>query len=189
MSNIYTRSGDKGQTSLVDGSRVAKDAERVEAYGHLDEINSWVGAARAFATDSLLDRTLEFLQHRLYNCSSNLATPPDSGFEPPLVTPEDVIFLERAIDRFESATGPLAQFVVPGGSQAAGLLHICRTVCRRTERRLVGLSASEPVDATVVAFINRASDFLFAAARYANQVVGAEDVHWDKNLPLPDLDV
>lgn len=182
---IYTRTGDKGQTSLADGTRVPKDAPRVEAYGDVDEANSWVGAARALVSDPLLDGLLEFLQHRLYNCSSNLATPPGASFTPPGIDDEDVAHLERAIDRFEQTTGPLRAFVLPGGCSDAALLHVARTVVRRAERRLISL---EGVDPLVLRFINRSSDFLFAAARYANVVCGSQDVLWNKDLPLPDLD-
>jgi len=183
--SIYTRSGDRGETSLVDGTRVPKDAVRVEAYGALDETNAWVGAARAFVDEETLDRALAFVQHRLFNCSSNLATPPGSKFAPPRVEDEDVAFLERSIDRFEAATGKLGAFVLPGGGRAAGFLHVARTVCRRAERRIVRLGASEAVDPTVLKFVNRASDFLFAAARYANHVDGRPDVEWDRNAPVP----
>jgi cob(I)alamin adenosyltransferase len=187
-STIYTRTGDAGETSLVDGRRVPKTSPRVEAYGTVDEANSWVGAARAFATDPLLARALEFLQHRLFNCSSNLATPADASATPPRIAAEDVDFLERAIDRFEQTTGPLKNFVVPGGSQAAGLLHVARTVCRRAERRVVALAAAEEVDPLVRKFVNRSSDFLFAAARYANAVEKRGDVSWDKQHERPDLE-
>lgn len=186
-SSIYTRTGDRGETSLVDGSRVGKDAPRVEAYGDIDEANSWVGAARPQVSDPLLDQILEFLQHRLYNCSSNLASPPGSPYTPPGITDEDVAFLEQAVDRLEETTGAIRSFVVPGGCFAGGLLHIARTVCRRAERRMVRLGAAEPLDALVLKFVNRSSDLLFAAARYANEVAGVGDVAWRKDLPIPDL--
>jgi cob(I)alamin adenosyltransferase len=186
-SRLYTRGGDGGETSLLDGTRVPKDAERLEAYGTLDEACSIVGAARAHVEDGLLDGLLEFFQHRLYNCSSGLAAPPGTSAHVPLPGRDDVNLLERAIDRFEESTGGLDAFVLPGGSVPAGLLHVARTVCRRAERRLVTLAATEPVDAGLVAFVNRGSDFLFAAARYANRLQGAADVHWDRHLPPPSL--
>ena len=186
-SNIYTRGGDGGQTSLVDGSRVSKSCLRVEAYGTLDEANSWVGLARAgLPADAELDRALAFLQHRLFNCSSHLATPPDSTVAPPSLTAADVDFLERSIDRFERATGPLTHFVLPGGTTAAAQLHVARTVCRRAERRLVSLADSEGVDPVVLKLVNRSSDFLFAAARYANSLSNVDDPGWDKSLPVPE---
>lgn len=187
-SAIYTRGGDRGETSLVDGSRVRKDSRRVEAYGTVDEANSWVGVARSATDDLLLLRTLELLQHRLFNCSSNLATPAGTGVTPPKIEAEDVAFLETAIDRFESRSGALRHFVLPGGGRTASFLHVARTVCRRAERLVVSLSEEAEVDPQVRAFLNRASDFLFAAARYANAVEGRGDVPWDKALPLPDLD-
>jgi cob(I)alamin adenosyltransferase len=187
-SNIYTRSGDSGTTSLADGRRVAKTSLRVAAYGTVDEANSWVGVARSFAADPLLDEVLEFLQHRFYNCSSNVATPPDGELAPVGVTEGDVAFLERAIDRFEERTGALTGFVLPGGGRTAGLLHVARTVCRRAERSLLDLAADEPVDPVVLKLINRASDLLFAAARYANHLAGGGDVLWDKDLAAPDGD-
>ncbi len=188
-SNIYTRQGDKGQTSLADGTKVPKDAARVEAYGTIDEANSWVGAARAMAgaaESQLLQRCLGFLQDRLYNCSSNLAMPPGGKYEPPTVTPDDIAWLERGIDRFETATGPLTAFVLPGGAPAAGMLHVARTVCRRAERRLVALH-DEGIDPLVLKFVNRASDFLFAAARFANHEAGVEDTSWNREQQPPQL--
>lgn len=185
-STIYTRTGDKGTTALVDGSRISKTAARVEAYGTVDEANSWVGAARAFVEDPFLDEVLDFFQQHLFNCSSNLATPPGSGIEPTTIDPEDVAFLESTIDRFEQKTGPLKNFILPGGSKAAGMLHVARTVCRRAERRVIVLADTDEVDETVRKFVNRGSDFLFAAARYANAVEGRPDVLWDKDHPRPE---
>jgi cob(I)alamin adenosyltransferase len=187
MAPIYTRTGDRGTTSLVDGSRVGKDALRVEAYGTVDEANSWVGAARAHTADPLLASCLEFLQHRLYNCSSNLATPPGGEITPPLIAEGDVAWLEQAIDRFEERSGAIGGFVVPGGCPDAGFLHLARTVCRRAERRMVSLAQAEAVDTLVLRFVNRASDFLFAAARYANALACGGDVDWNPTLPRPAL--
>ncbi len=187
-SNIYTRGGDRGQTSLVDGSRVSKGSLRVEVYGTLDEANSWVGLARADLADEGLDRALAFLQHRLFNCSSYLATPPDAEATPPGVSAGDVTYLERAIDRMEQVTGPLSHFVLPGGTAAAARLHLARTVCRRAERRMVSLADAEEVDPTVLKLVNRCSDFLFAAARYANHEAGVDDPVWDSAASAPEGD-
>ncbi len=187
-SSIYTRTGDSGTTSLCDGTRVPKEALRIQAYGEVDEANSWVGTARSFADDELLDRVLEFLQHRLYNCSSNLATPPGASFTPVGIADDDVAFLERAVDRFERDTGPLEGFVLPGGTRAAGFMHLARTVCRRAERTIWALSRDNHVDESVVRFLNRASDLLFAAARYANVIEKTSDVLWEKELRVPALE-
>lgn len=184
-STIYTRTGDKGTTSLTDGSRVAKDSLRVEAYGTIDEANSWVGRALAGVEDPVLSEPLTFLQHRLYNCSSNVAVPPGADIAPTRITSEDVVYLESCIDRFEEVSGPMTCFVLPGGVEVAGTLHVARTVCRRAERRLIALGGVEEVDPLVQMFINRASDALFAAARYANATLGDGDVPWDKDLPAP----
>lgn len=184
-SSIYTRKGDKGSTSLFDGTVVPKASARVEAYGTVDEINSWVGAARAFCEDLLLVQTLELLGHRLYNCSSNIAAGTEPGVATVGVTQGDVEFLERAIDRMEEASGAIGGFILPGGTRAAGLLHVARTVCRRAERLIVALSKDEHVDPLVMAFVNRASDLLFAAARYANSLDGGGDVFWDRDLKPP----
>ena len=184
-SRIYTRTGDQGETSLVDGSRVSKSSLRVEAYGTIDEANSWVGAALAHVEDDVLRAPLTFLQHRLYNCSSSAATPPDSDVEPPSVSADDVTALEQAIDRLEERSGPITVFVLPGGTRVAGLLHVARTVCRRAERRLIELQRTDPVDPWVLKLVNRASDLLFAAARYENAVNGEGDVAWDRELPTP----
>ena len=186
-SRLYTRGGDRGTTALLDGTRVRKDAARLEACGTLDEACSLVGAARTHVHDDLLDGLLAFFQHRLYNCSSCLAAPPGSELRVPPPGSGDLELLERSIDRFEQSTGSLDAFVLPGGSIAAGLLHVARTVCRRAERRLVSLDVAEPVDPHLVAFVNRGSDFLFAAARYANFLAGTGDVGWDEALPLPCL--
>lgn len=179
VSKIYTRSGDRGTTSLVNGARVQKESLRVEAYGAVDEANSWVGAARSFVENPRLDGVLRFLQHKFYNCSSNLATPEGASVEPARITQEDIQFLEDAIDVFQERAGELTGFVLPGGTRAAGMLHIARTVCRRAERRVWALSRQEPTDEVVQKFINRSSDLLFAAARFANAVDGPGDVLWD----------
>jgi cob(I)alamin adenosyltransferase len=151
----------------------------------VDEACSWVGLARSFVEEDRLGAMLEFFQHRLYNCSSYLATPPgvDSAVEPP--GEADVKSLEDAIDEFELQAGPIGCFVLPGGSRAAGMLHVARTVCRRAERDVVTLGAKEPVDRSITMFLNRGSDFLFAAARLANHLEGRGDVAWDDSLGFP----
>jgi cob(I)alamin adenosyltransferase len=185
---IYTRTGDDGTTSLFDGTRVPKQSQRVEAYGTIDEANSWLGAALAFCDDPLLARVLEFTGHRLYNCSSATAVAPGGRVPGVGICAEDVAFVERAIDRLEERAGAIGGFVLPGGGRAAGLLHVARAVCRRAERVLWALAEDEHVDPPVLAFVNRCSDLLFTAARYANAVEGRGDVHWNPRLPAPGLD-
>jgi cob(I)alamin adenosyltransferase len=186
-SKIYTRSGDKGRTSLFDGTRVSKSAARIEINGALDETNAWIGYARAQVADRLLTSILEYLQHKLYHCTCALADPRTQEGEEIGIAEADVAFLEEAIDRLERVTGPLSQFILPGGSSAAGILHVARTVARRAERRLVALSEREPVRGVESSFVNRLSDLLFAASRYANRLEDAKDTPWQKNPPFPDL--
>lgn len=183
--SIYTRGGDHGETSLVGGSRVAKNSVRVEAYGSVDEANAAIGLVRAklevaAGDEADLDRVLDFVQHRLFNCSSRLATPPSVITDhTPAVSAEDVAALEDEIDRLSALTGDLTHFVLPGGCEDSARLHVARTVVRRAERRILDLADIEPVDEHVLAFVNRLSDLLFAAARYANKVYQGGDVHWD----------
>ncbi len=186
-SHIYTKGGDGGQTSLLDGTRVGKDDARVRACGTVDEACSYVGAARSRVEDACLAMALEFLQHRLYNCSSCLAAPAGTSCRVPVPTDRDVVFLEKAIDRLEADTGPIDRFILPGGCHQAGLLHVARTVVRRAEREVVALSRLEPVDPGLLRFLNRASDLLFAAARHANLSARMADLAWNANLPPPVL--
>jgi cob(I)alamin adenosyltransferase len=188
MTKIYTRTGDKGETSLVGGSRVAKNSSRVEAYGTVDEANSCVGHARAVletaADDLRLDAMLDFVQHRLFDCSSLLATPADvraARTGGPAIQAEDIAQLESWIDELTSAAGEIDHFVLPAGCEEACRLHVARTVVRRAERRVIDLASESPaeVDPAVRTFINRLSDLLFTMARYANHVYGAGDVFWD----------
>jgi len=184
-SRIYTRTGDNGTTSLLDGTRVSKASRRVDAYGTVDEANAFIGAARAFTDDELLDEVLGFMEHRFYNCSSIVAAPRGAGSSGVSVREEDVQFLEQAIDRLEKDTGAIEGFVLPGGCKAAALLHVARTVCRRAERQLCLLLDEEEVDEIVIRFLNRASDLLFCAARYANAKERGGDVLWDADYPVP----
>ena len=183
---IYTRRGDTGETSLADGERVPKTDPRVEAYGTIDEANSAIGAARALTDDVLLRDVLGFAQQRLLNCSSHVATPPDSRTALTTdVDDEDVAALERAVDRFEEATGPLDHFLVPGGTPLSAQLHVARTVVRRAERRVAAIDPTHDGDRRVACFVNRLSDVLFAAARYALVLEGESEDSWDREAPRP----
>lgn len=186
-SKIYTRSGDWGKTTLFDGTRVSKAAARIEVNGALDETNAWVGHARAQVEDSLLSSILEYLQHKIYCCTCSLANPRELKDTDIGINESDIDFLERAIDQLESVTGSLSEFILPGGSTAASVLHVARTVTRRAERRLVALSEREYVVHEITAFVNRLSDLLFAAARYANALQASSDVSWQRHVSAPDL--
>lgn len=189
MTKIYTRTGDTGETSLVGGSRIPKNSARVEAYGTVDEANSCVGHARAAlevaaAQDLALDAMLDFVQHRLFDCSSLLATPAEvraGRAGGPAIRADDITRLESWIDELTAAAGEIDHFVLPAGCEEACRLHIARTVVRRAERRIIDLASEAPdeVDPAVRKFINRLSDLLFTMARYANHTYGAGDVFWD----------
>jgi len=184
---IYTRTGDEGTTSLADGARLAKNSPRVNAYGTVDEANSHVGMVRAAlevaaAEEAELDRMLDFVQHRLFNCSSRLATPegPEAD-RAPQVTGDDIARLERYIDELTTNLGPLEHFVLPGGCELSARLHIARTVVRRAERAVLDLRETDRVDAEVLAFVNRLSDLLFTMARVANRAYQGGDVYWQQD--------
>lgn len=184
--SIYTRRGDDGDTSLAGGERVSKADPRVEAYGSIDEANSCTGVARALTGDPLLAEVLSFAQQRLFNCSSRIATPPaDRTGGTADIVDADVAVLERAVDRFMAAAGPLTGFAIEGGTPLAAQLDLARAVVRRAERRVVALA--EPGDANVTRFLNRLSDALFAAARYALALDGLAEEPWDPSAPRPEL--
>lgn len=180
--SLYTKHGDCGETSLASGERVSKCSARLEAYGELDELNSALGLAIVSLPPTMdVDRLLLFeVQKNIFTASSWLATLPGSAItlRLPRLFPEDVGFLETAIDRLEQATGPLRKFILPGGSEQAARLHMARTICRRAERRVV--AANLPNDdeqfSLICAYINRLSDYLFALARYANHVQNEPDI-------------
>lgn len=185
LNRIYTRTGDKGETRLVGGQRVAKDSLRLECYGTVDELNSFVGAAVVSAREAALEDlaiALERVQHELFNLGSILATlPEDVGPKQPRVTDRDVEQLEREMDAMNKDLPPLRSFVLPGGSRLNAELHVCRTVCRRAERLLVALGRKEPVDPVDVRYLNRLSDSFFVMSRWANLKLGCAEVLWEPN--------
>jgi cob(I)alamin adenosyltransferase len=179
---IYTKTGDDGTTGLFGGARVDKDDARVEAYGTVDELNSVVGTARAAKPPPPVevDELLARIQEDLFVVGAELATSPGKHdkLRMQLLTSADSERLEQAIDTFESALPPLANFVLPGGGPAAAALHHARTVCRRAERTALSASRSAEVRRDVLVYLNRLSDFLFVAARFANHRAGTADVPW-----------
>ncbi len=168
---IYTRGGDRGETSLFGGTRVAKNDPRIEAYGTVDELSSFLGAVSDVAE-------IPAIQSDLFEIGAHLASPGTSRF--PGVDASRIEDLERAIDTMESALTPLTTFILPGGSAAAAQLHIARTVCRRAERRVVALEDGSPATQSTITYLNRLSDYLFVAARFANHKAGVADVPWTK---------
>ncbi|MFC4810788.1 cob(I)yrinic acid a,c-diamide adenosyltransferase [Paenibacillus sp. GCM10023250] len=183
---LYTRTGDGGQTS-VKGGRVRKDDARVEAYGTIDELNSFVGlaAAMAAAREGLgtLAAELVEIQQELFDCGSDLAFRDPANRELKL-TAEAAMRLEGWIDAHDAAAPDITRFILPGGSDVAAQLHVCRTVCRRAERRAVTLSAEVEVPAPVMVYLNRLSDYFFAAARAANARLGVSDAEYVRSADV-----
>jgi cob(I)alamin adenosyltransferase len=181
--SIYTRRGDDGETSLGDGSRVSKDSKRVEAYGTIDEACSAVGFARAVVRDPEVGGLLSFIHQRLMNCAALTAQPVGAGSsERARLSGDDVTALERSINHLSARTGAWTGFVLGAGSEAAARLHLARAITRRAERRLVALAALESVDPMVLAFVNRASDALYAAALAENLSAGCAEEPWDPSV-------
>jgi cob(I)alamin adenosyltransferase len=180
---IYTRTGDAGATGLFGGGRVPKSHPRVEAYGEVDELNACIGLAIIAVRDATLRDRLRMLQADLFAIGAHLATQAPEGAKsrshlPDLPTgrAEDI---EGWIDEMEAGLEPLRAFILPGGSESAARLHLCRTVCRRAERRVVALAAAANVEPAVLVLLNRLSDFLFVATRTENAEAGYEDTRWD----------
>jgi cob(I)alamin adenosyltransferase len=177
---IYTRTGDTGETSLFDNSRVSKANARVDAYGEVDELNACLGAARAAGVDPDIAELLEAMQRDLFAVGARLADPSSriaGRVAKAAVAHGDVRRLEEAIDRLETELPPLRRFILPGGSPAGALLHLARTVCRRAERRVVALGPAA-VEPNVVTYLNRLSDLLFVAARAVNHRAGIPEAEW-----------
>ncbi len=176
---IYTRTGDDGTSGLIGGSRVLKSDARLECYGTIDELNAARRAA-AVAGDEALTAMLRAVQADLFVIGSHLATPDKSAKSPSLPPLDDAMTarLEAQIDAAEAALPPLQNFILPGGGEAAARLHVARAVCRRAERLLVVFAAGQPVHATIMAYLNRLSDWLFVQARLANHLAGVADIPW-----------
>ncbi len=176
---IYTRTGDDGTTSIFAGGRVKKNDARVEAYGTIDEFNSILGVARAVSRNEFISEIIRDIQNLLFVLGSDLATPVDfENSKIRRIARDDVEMVERLIDKIESELVPLRNFILPGGTLLASILHYARTVCRRAERRIVSLSEKEKINEHVIPFVNRLSDLLFVLARYANKIENVEDIKW-----------
>jgi cob(I)alamin adenosyltransferase len=179
LNRIYTRTGDAGTTRLASGAPVSKTDPRVEAYGSVDETNAAIGVARCATRDEArLDAILARIQNELFDLGADLATPAADGERPTLrILDSQVTRLEQEMDALNGGMAPLTSFVLPAGAPAAAALHLARTICRRAERATVALSLREPVGPAALKYLNRLSDLLFVAARFANDE-GRADVLW-----------
>lgn len=177
---IYTRSGDKGQTSLLGGTRVPKDSLRIEAYGTVDELNSHIGLLRDHLQGDR-DELLVPIQEMLFSLGSRLASGTEEQaekFKVPHITDADITAMEKEMDRLDAELPEMRNFILPGGHLAASQAHVCRTVCRRAERLVVHLAGQEPVPEIVVRYLNRLSDLLFVLSRHIAHLKGVADTPW-----------
>ncbi len=185
---IYTKTGDKGQTALYGGTRVSKASARVESYGTIDELNSFIGVAKSEIKDEKVLNQLKKIQFDLFTLGSESATPTDKltlangksrlALE---ITDTEIEELESWMDEFEADLAPLQYFILPGGGRSATSLHVCRTVCRRAERSLVFLNESEEVRPELMKYLNRLSDYLFVLARHVSKLNGESEEYWNPN--------
>lgn len=183
---IYTKTGDKGETSLYGGTRVSKAAARVESYGTLDELNAFIGLAKSEISDEKVLSQLQKIQFDLFTVGSEAATPTDKMFLANgksrldlLISEEEITELELWMDDFDAELEPLKFFILPSGGKAAATIHVCRTVCRRAERSMVFLREAEEVRPELIKYLNRLSDYLFVLARYISKISGEKEDFWN----------
>ena len=176
---IYTKGGDKGQTSLYGGRRISKDDIRIESYGTIDELNSHVGHLLSIISADFDQKDLLIeIQNRLFTIGSNLASDPQKDLPVPDLNEEDILKLENAMDNMDASLAPLRAFVLPGGSVANSVAHVCRTVTRRAERRMISLASVEEVNPILVKYVNRLSDYFFVVSRYLAHKLNHEETPW-----------
>lgn len=183
MSKIYTRTGDKGTTSLIGGVRVPKTHARLEAYGTVDELNSFLGLLATYLTETNDRELIVWIQGKLFTVGSYLATD-QTQTELRIyaqVQPQDIEKIEQNIDEINQLVPPFKAFILPGGTRGASVAHVCRTVCRRTERRILALGESCEIDPLVTSFVNRLSDYLFVLSRKMNFLAHQEEIIWKKD--------
>ena len=176
---IYTKTGDIGETSLFGGKRVLKSELRIEAYGTVDELNSWVGLVRDVQNSNEIIDLLKEIQDRLFTLGSTLAADPDKAkLKTPGIHEEDIELLEKAIDAMDEQLEPLKNFILPGGHVNVSYCHIARTVCRRAERLCVALNSDSEINPLIIKYLNRLSDYLFTLCRKMAKDLGAEETPW-----------
>ncbi len=183
---IYTKTGDKGETSLYGGTRVSKAAARVESYGTLDELNAFIGLAKAEISDEKVLNQLQKIQFDLFTVGSEAATPTDKLILANgknrldlMISEKEITELELWMDDLDAELEPLRFFILPSGGKAAATVHICRTVCRRAERTMVFLDETEEVRPELIKYLNRLSDYLFILARYISKISGEKEDYWN----------
>ena len=194
INKVYTKTGDKGETSLAGGHRISKDHPRVNAYGTIDELNSLAGIVRCFNLQKpasvrrdKFETILQTIQQRLFDIGSILATDPESNRKNlPALTEQNVVWLEQVIDAMNDELSPLTSFVLPGGSPVNAFLHQCRTVCRRAEREIVRLGREEKIDSNLLAYVNRLSDTLFVFSRWTASTMNENEFLWEPGKHDPD---
>jgi len=183
---IYTKTGDKGTSALFGGTRIPKHHIRLDSYGTIDELNSWIGLIRDQEIDTLSKKTLLTIQDKLFTVGAILATDPEKAIlkngkerlSIPKISDIDITFLEDNMDAMEANLPQMTHFILPGGHTTVSYCHIARTVCRRAERMISFLNENEPIDANVLSFINRMSDYLFVLARKLSFYLKAEVIKW-----------
>ena len=175
---IYTKTGDKGETSLFGGKRLLKSHLRIDSYGTVDELNSFLGLVRDQTDDDNVRGMLKEVQDRLFTVGSNLASDPDKPLATPDLLETDVEVLEKAIDQMNEVLPPLKNFILPGGHPAISTCHVARCVCRRAERLVVALAQEEAVEEIIIRYLNRLSDYLFVLARFLGRQLGAPEIVW-----------
>lgn len=191
ITRVYTRTGDRGETSLVGGKRVPKDSPRIDAYGTIDELNSIIGLARVFNEENLeageahhfLDEVLCKIQDELFDLGSELATPPES-FQQGMfrISQTEIKNIEKLIDKCQENLQPLESFILPGGGRVGAYLHQCRTVCRRAEREILRLSREETISEWPLKYVNRLSDLFFVLSRWISKETGEREYLWQRGL-------
>lgn len=176
---IYTKTGDKGETGLIGGTRVSKDNFRLEAYGTVDELNSYIGLLCSYNLEELSLQFLEKTQNNLFLIGSYLATDQDkTSAEKFLIKEHEILQIENEIDRLNEQLPELTSFILPGGNQAASISHICRTISRRAERKIISLNNSYNIDIQIIKYTNRLSDYFFTLARFINLLDGQTEKSW-----------
>tara|TARA_B100000900_G_scaffold246046_1_gene209264 strand:- start:832 stop:1380 length:549 start_codon:yes stop_codon:yes gene_type:complete len=176
---VYTKTGDKGETSLFGGKRVSKGDLRIHAYGTVDELNAYIGLLRDLCTDEIRNIELTRIQDRLFTLGALLATESESSKKKlPKISQEDIEYLEMAIDMMENSLDPIKTFILPGGHPTVSYCHISRCVCRRAERLSVELAVDNEVEALVIQYLNRLSDYLFVLSRFITKILEVKELPW-----------